>query len=575
MDDRNQIEEIKSKLDIANVILQYVPNLKRSGRNYFGLCPFHKEKTPSFSVNPELGLFKCFGCGEGGDVIKFLERIEGLDFPKALELAATKAGVTLKKTFSKESQKFKEEKEKIIEANQLSAKFFNYILLKHASGELCRKYVEKRKIDKREIDTFLIGYAPNTFNGLKGFLNKKGYQDKDLVKWGLLVEKNGKIYDKFRGRLMFPIVNHQGDTVGFSGRMIDDKTLGPKYLNSPETLVYKKSNTLFGLQQAKDTIRMDGFVILVEGNIDLLSSHKAGIKNIVAPLGTALTIEQVKLIKRYCDKVYFAYDTDVAGQKALIRSFELAEIENLESYVLDIGKFKDVDDLITTGGDWITTVENPKEIVSYLISTVAKKYDLSNTKFKTKYVSEILGYISRVMSPVARADYIKQVSEIVDINQDILNTELDNRVKSKREVPIDESIHTKPEAPIVQHITQLQNLVLEFIGLLYANKTNNTDEVYIKQVLGEGNAYKIYRFIKHKEKFNEIDKFIHLIEDVEMRPDNVITNEIMLDHTIKNLGERILKAKAKIEFKKLRSDLRNQDENALQKINQAIKLLKS
>ena len=202
MSDRTQIEEIKSRLDIVSVVSQYVPSLKRSGHNHFGLCPFHKEKTPSFSVNSELGLFKCFGCQEAGDVIKFIEKIEGLDFPKALEYAAKKAGVILKHTTGTKDIEADRIKKDILSANSLASEFFNYLLLKHPSGEVCRQYAEKRKLTKNVLENFKIGYAPLGFENLKNFLTKKGFKERDLVNWGLLVEKNGKIYDKFRNRFI-------------------------------------------------------------------------------------------------------------------------------------------------------------------------------------------------------------------------------------------------------------------------------------------------------------------------------------------------------------------------------------
>jgi len=424
MAERTEIEDIKDKLDIVSVVQQYVPTLKRSGRNFFGLCPFHKEKTPSFSVNPELKMFKCFGCGEGGDVIKFIEKIEGLDFPKALEVAAQRAGVTLKHTYSPQDKQRSEERERLLQANKLAAEFYHYILLEHPSGEPGRIYARKRKLKKNGVNKFLIGYAPKAYENLKRFLIKKGYKVQELLKWGLLVEKNGRIYDKFRNRLMFTISNHQGDVVGFSGRLIDPEALGPKYLNSPETPVYKKSTLLFGLYQAKESIRKEGFAILVEGNIDLLSSHGAGVENIVAPLGTALTMDQVNLLKRYCDKVYFALDTDTAGQKALLKDLELLEQAGMQSYVLEIGAYKDVDDLIIAGGDWSKVVASPEEVVPYFMSSFLKKYDLKQSFQKKEYTKAILVLISKIRDKIVQADYLKKLADETGVGIKVLYQEL-------------------------------------------------------------------------------------------------------------------------------------------------------
>ncbi len=431
MDNREQIEEIKSKLDIATLVQHYVPSLKRTGRNYFGLCPFHQEKTPSFSVNSEIGVFKCFGCGEGGDVIKFLEKIEGLDFSKALELAAEKAGVKLVRRFRPEDAKKQAEKEKLLEANHLTAEYYHYILSEHSMGIPGRTYAERRKLSKIQIDKFLIGYAPKAYENLKNFLIKKGFNLSDLVRWGLLVEKNGKIYDKFRDRLMFTITDHQGDVVGFSGRLIDPDGLGPKYLNSSETLVYKKSKILFGLFQAKEAIRKEKFVILVEGNVDLLSSHEAGVSNIVAPMGTALTPEQLTLIKRYCEKVYFALDTDNAGQKALQKDLALVGAQNMQAFVLDIGAFKDVDDLIVAGGDWAEVVSKPQEVVPYFMKLLKVKYDLSKSFEKNSYVKQILELIIEVPDRIIQTDYLKKLELTTGIDIRILLQEMQSLSSNK------------------------------------------------------------------------------------------------------------------------------------------------
>lgn len=433
MDNRDQIQEIKDKLDIVTVVQQYVPSLKRSGHNHFGLCPFHKEKTPSFSVNSEMGLFKCFGCGEGGDVIKFIEKVEGLDFPKALELAAQKAGVTLKKSFSKFDKNKQLEKERILEANHLTAEFFHFILFKHELGEVGRKYASKRKLTKKYLKKFLIGYAPKGYDNLKRFLIKKGFSEQELLKWGLLAEKNGKTYDKFRERLMFTIFDHQGDIVGFSGRLVDPEGLGPKYLNSPETIVYKKSKIVYGLYQAKEAIRHANYVVLVEGNIDILTSHQAGVENIVAPLGTALTLEQLGLIKRYTNTVYFALDTDTAGQKALMRALPMIEQQQMQALVLELGKFQDVDALIVNGGDWQEVLANPSEIVPYFMKSLKPKYDFSKGLQKNEYTRAILNIISQVNDKLLQSDYLKKLEAVVAIDMKLLAQEMSKIIKTNQE----------------------------------------------------------------------------------------------------------------------------------------------
>jgi DNA primase len=576
MDNREQIEEIKSKLDISIVIAQYVPSLKRSGRNFFGLCPFHKEKSPSFSVNPELGMFKCFGCGEGGDVIKFLEKIEGLDFPNALELAAQKAGVTLKKQFSPQQEKFKEEKARLLEANKLTAQYYNYVLLQHEMGEIGRAYATKRKLKTEQIKDFYLGFAPKSFDNLRNFLRKKGFNDQELVKWGLLVNKNNKIYDKFRSRLMFPIMNHQGEFVGFSGRKITEDEFGPKYLNSPETLVYKKSHLLFGLYQAKDTIRDTGFVILVEGNIDLMSSHGAGVKNIVAPLGTALTEEQLKIVKRYCEKIYFAFDADSAGQKALLKSFTMAENLGLESYVLSIRGFKDVDELIVAGENWQDVINKPIETVAYLIRSRAKQYDMNNTNHKKKYVAEIMPFLLSVKSDVALSDYLHRVAEITDITIETLSIELE-KVKKIVKTQTSEDPSEEQFAPeiLLPKKLGMEQLIVEFLALILNNKNYYVEEDFVSKVFGNGLAFALYDQIVLGHPHPELAGYESLITNIKMQATQEIDDERVFTRVLNNLGQRIIRAKAHIEIKKLKHEMTGEDSEAMKKVYETAKLLKS
>lgn len=437
MSDRDQIETIKERLDIVSVVQEYVPTLKKSGRNYFGICPFHQEKTPSFSVNSDLGLFKCFGCGEGGDVIKFIEKIEGLDFPHALENAAKRTGIELKRDANPQLKKLRQEKEKILEANRLTAQYFHYLLTEHKTGKIARDYTEKRMLTTVAISTYQLGFAPDGFENLKSFLVKRGYKLENLVDWGLLVSKNGRVYDKFRNRLMFPIMDHQGDVVGFSGRSISNEDRGPKYLNSPETLVYNKSKTLYGLAQAKEFIRKQDFAVLVEGNIDIISSFQSGVKNIVAPLGTALTLDQLTLLKRYCSRIYLSFDTDNAGQRALLKSLELAEKVGLQTLAVDIGQYKDVDELITSGGDWGKTVSKAKPVIDYLLEVLASNYDLNDSKQKAVYTKQILAYISKVESDLEKADYLEKLSKKSRIDRDVLVEQLKHNPTPQSSEPLE------------------------------------------------------------------------------------------------------------------------------------------
>lgn len=416
-----EIELVKSKLDIVEVISSYVPTVARAGANYRALCPFHNEKSPSFMINPSLQIFKCFGCGKAGDSIAFIQEIERLEFPEALKVAAEKAGVELSGRAIKKDEKLELEKKRLIEANELTAKFYHYILQTHKNGKSGRDYAQKRQIDGERMVKFMVGFAPIQNDALKKFLVSKGFNEKELVKWGLLVERNGKNIDKFRNRLMQCIFNIRGEVVGFSGRYIGTSKEAPKYLNSPETLVYKKNEMLYGLYHAKEALRKEKYAILVEGNIDILSSHRVGVENIVAPLGTAFTKNQATLLKRYVDEVYFSFDTDTAGTKALIRGMEILEDVGLKHKVVDLTGFQDADELICKEpNEWPERIKTAKDTVEYLLVKMQSGIDLGSAEGKKQYSSIVLPIVGSVKDSVSRNQYVKDLSLNLEVPPDTI-----------------------------------------------------------------------------------------------------------------------------------------------------------
>ncbi len=421
------IEEIKSKLDIVDVIASYVPDLKKAGANYKACCPFHSEKTPSFTVNPSLQIFKCFGCGKAGDVIEFIKEAEHSDFAEALQVAAEKAGVELTTKQSAQSTKEKKEREQLLQANLLTAKFYNYIIMQHVSGKKGLEYAtKKRLIDMQRIKDFMVGYAPNQTHNLKAFLTSKGFSVKDLVKWGLLVERGNDTIDKFRDRLIQPIFNLKGEVVGFSGRYIGSIKEAPKYLNSPETPVYKKNEMLYGLYQAKEFLKDNNFLILVEGNIDILSSHRLGVGNIVAPLGTAFTPNQAKLIKRFADTVYFCFDTDEAGLKALIRGIGIVEDIELKHKVIDITGYQDADELIKQNPDeWEIRIGSAKQSMDYLIEVFMRDLDMGSAEGKSTFEYRILPCLTLIKDEVLFNHYRKMIASILEVSEEFINTKVE------------------------------------------------------------------------------------------------------------------------------------------------------
>ncbi len=472
----SDIENIKAKLDIVDVIGSYVPDLKKAGVNFKARCPFHSEKTPSFTVNPSLQIFKCFGCGKAGDVIKFIEEIEHTDFADALKIAAEKAGIELTRESSSQNSKEKAEKEKLLNANWLTAKYYNYILTQHKSGKKGLEYAtKKRKIDLQRIHDFLVGYAPNKTDNLKKFLISKGFEEKDLIRWGLLVERNNKTIDKFRERLIQPIFNLKGEVVAFSGRYIGSIKEAPKYLNSPETLVYKKNEMLYGLHQAKEFLKDNNFLILVEGNIDILSSHRVEIGNIVAPLGTAFTINQAKLIKRFGEYVYFCFDTDAAGTKALIRGMGIAEEIELKHKVIDLTGYQDADDLIkAVPEEWKVRIENAKQTMDYLIEKFSEDLDMGSAEGKSIFESRILPCLSLVKDEVLFNHYRKTIASILEVSENFIDSRA-NKLK----------------APALRHSGQTENEVVETKP---SNNTFNPDEKYLLQLLVYSNLLESSQF---------------------------------------------------------------------------------
>lgn len=423
----DQVDEVKSKVDIVEVISAYIP-LKKAGRNLSGLCPFHGEKTPSFMVSPERQVFKCFGCGEGGDVISFLEKIEGWEFREALEELAKRAGVKLKSFAGKGESK---QKEKILEINKVAAKFFSYVLLKHKSGEVAREYLRGRGIHQDIWVKFGLGYAPDSWDKTLSVLKKKGFSNSDVAASGLVVSRQGSdggYYDRFRGRLMFPIFDTRGNVVGFSGRVIVGDEKSAKYVNSPETPVFSKGSVLFGYFQTKDFIREKNEVILVEGEFDMLSLFQAGFKNVVASKGTALTENQVKLLGRSAETVVLCFDSDFAGDKAARRGIEMLDGAGMLVRVIRLGSFGDPDEFVHKDTDGFKkALKNASNFYDFLIESATSRFDPSTVYGKKKIGQELFGVIERISDDVVRAHYIGRLSQVLGVESSLITRNITNK----------------------------------------------------------------------------------------------------------------------------------------------------
>lgn len=404
---RNQIDEIKDRLDIVQVVEKYV-RLKKAGKNYSGLCPFHTEKTASFIVSPDLQRYKCFGCGETGDIFNFIQKIENLDFPEALEKLAKEAGITLQKR--EVNYKYKT----LEEINYIAAKYF-YNELKKNKQALNYLLVD-RGLTKESIKNFGLGFAPKEPN-LRRFLSKeKIFSTSDLVKSGVFNKNERGIKEKFSNRVMFPIRSKRGRVIAFNGRLLPGNKWGPKYLNSPDTPIFHKGENLFGQYESRQEIRKKDLAIICEGSTDVISAHQFGIKNTVAPLGTGLTKEQLESLSLLTKNVLFLFDNDKAGQDALIRGFKIASELKLNPYAATPQPYKDVDELLQKEPKKINQIiANKKEAFSLIISTAIENRDLS----KLEEITYIKNYISPLLESVkddsTKQLYIRKVEKILKL----------------------------------------------------------------------------------------------------------------------------------------------------------------
>jgi len=428
------IDEVVARNPIEDVVGQYV-NLKRSGANMFGLCPFHGEKTASFSVSPDKGICYCFGCHKGGGVINFMMEIEGLSYPDAVRNLAKRAGMQVPE--DEQYQSRYRTQERLWALMKEAGRFFNERLYA-PEGKTCREYITKRGLTKSSVTQFGIGYAPDSWNALVDAMHKKGFTNQELQAADLVGEKNGRVYDRFRNRLMFPIIDVRGNVVGFGGRVLDDSK--PKYLNSNETLIFNKRKNLFGLNFAKKTKQPN--IILVEGNIDVVSLHQFGFDNAVASLGTALTEEQVALLSRYTEEVILTYDEDAAGQQAAKRAIPMLEKAGIKVRVLRVRDAKDPDEFLQKFGadKFKLLLTDSSDRVEYQLNAIRSKYDLRIDEQKIRYVQESADLIASLDSPVKREVYGGRVAEAAGITIEAMKLEVEkarkrrqNREKKKQE----------------------------------------------------------------------------------------------------------------------------------------------
>ena len=413
------IDEIRNSNDIVDIISQYVI-LKRSGRNFFGLCPFHKEKTPSFSVSPDKQIFHCFGCGAGGNVIHFISKIENVDFKESLEILADRVGIKLPTLENNVDSKRLELKEKVYEINKLVATYYHETLYK-PQAKPAQEYVKKRKLDNKALKEFCIGYAENA-NVLYKLLKEKGFTEEEILASDLVIKKGNNYVDRFKNRLIFPIQDIRNRFIAFGGRVLDNSL--PKYINSPENIVYSKARNLYGLNVAKNSKTRK--LIIVEGYMDTVSLHQRGIDNVVASCGTALTEAQGRLLRKYAEKVIISYDSDSAGQAATLRGLEILNNLGCDIRILQMEGAKDPDEYVIKYGNgrFNDLVENAISLVEFKIKVLKKGLNIENTNDKIKFMNEIAKILGGVDNKIEQEIYIDKISSDYNISKEAIYAQI-------------------------------------------------------------------------------------------------------------------------------------------------------
>ena len=449
------LDEVKSSNDIVDVISQYI-SLKRSGRNYFGLCPFHNEKSPSFSVSPDKQIFHCFGCGVGGNIITFISKIEGIGFKEAIEVLAEKANIKLPTIDNSVDSKKEELKAKVYKVNSFTAEYYHKKLYEPTS-KIAQEYVKKRQLNNETLQSFKIGFS-GKFDELYKALKKEGFNDEEILESGLVNKnENGKYIDRYRNRLMIPILDERNRVIAFGGRVLDDSK--PKYINSPENIVYSKGRHLFGLNVAKkgDTKRL----LIVEGYMDAISLHQRGITSVVASLGTALTTQQGWLLRKNCEQVILGFDSDGAGQTAVLRAMEVMQNMGCDMRVLQMSGAKDPDEYVVKYGAvrFQKLLDEAISLIEFKIKILQKDLNLESASDKIKFLNEIAKLISKIENTMEREIYIEKIAKGYNISKEAIYAEVNKLQYSNRR----SSNVLEKEKPVISRVKKERNISEEII----------------------------------------------------------------------------------------------------------------
>jgi DNA primase len=543
----NEIEEIKNRLDIIDVISDYV-KLDKAGTNYRGLCPFHKEKTPSFMVSQPKQIYHCFGCASGGDMFEFIKQIEGVEFYDALRILARKAGVELK--MNKEWAQEKTERQKILEVLEQATKFFEYYLENSSNGKKAKEYLKHRGFKDETIKEWRIGYAPATYEALCKFLEERGYSKKYIEKAGLgFLKANGNLCDRFRSRIIFPFFNINSEIVGFTGRIFGEVGDVAKYLNTPATEVYDKSKILFGLHKAKLPIRENDKCIFVEGNVDAVLSSQAGVKNVVAVSGTALTELHLTIMSRYTKNLVFCFDMDLAGKKATKRAIDLALKLGFNIGVVVLEEGKDPADIILEKGEeeWQKVILKEIPIMDYYFKTAFEGRDIKSVKDKKAISSELVPEIKRINNNIEQAHFIQLLADRLKVREDDIRAELSKVKEEKLEIDEKRVAHKEEN--------QKDKIQKKFLKLFLIQKIPIEERLFTERyvnIFRELESKKIEDIIEDKKLLAEI------VLGVEKEKEILKENEVTIEHELENCIHQLNKIFFEEDKRKLSLEIKNE-----------------
>ncbi len=561
------VGEIKARISIEDVVSEYV-QLKRSGRNFKGLSPFTSEKSPSFIVSPEKQIWHDFSSGKGGDVFSFIQEVEGMDFKGSLELLARKAGVDLSEFQSKAGTGFeKNDKDRLFSAVEHAVKFYQVQLTKNVPA---LKYLrEARGYEKQTLLDFRFGYSPNDGKSLYKYLTSNKFTDSELLKVGLVSKRGNDVYDMFRGRIMIPLLDPQGRPVGFTARLIVSDNNSPKYINTPSTPLYDKGRQVFGLSQAKEAIRKSGYVVVVEGNLDVVASHQVGIKQVVASAGTALTTYHLKSLQRFTGDVRLAFDEDRAGQEAVERAIPLAQALGIEMSIISLPSGKDPDELIKKDPSaWETTVGKSQYMVDWLIDKIADASDLTTAQGKRQFSAKIMTIVRMLKDKVEQEHYARVIAEKTNTSFETISAKLFENTATEKRL---KRVKTEQNEPQINREQRVREQHLLACGMKSVEIGKLLSQIPL-DVFSEG-AQETASFIQHSPGISpsesEYAKMLALLYEEHYQH----TEQEELIYQARRLLTRLVTSYAKLKKQALANELAVADEQTQTTLLKAVKQL--